>query len=34
VRFDATRLASGVYYYRLVINDGEFQQVKKMMLLK
>ncbi len=34
VDFDATRLASGVYYYRLVVNDGQFQQVKKMMLIK
>ena len=34
VTFDAARLASGVYYYRMVINDGQFQQVKKMMLLK
>jgi hypothetical protein len=34
VNFDATRLASGVYYYRLVVNDGQFVQVKKMMLLK
>ncbi len=34
VVFDAARLASGVYYYRLVINDGQFQQVKKMMLIK
>jgi hypothetical protein len=34
VTFDASRLASGVYYYRIVINDGQFQQVKKMMLLK
>lgn len=34
VTFDASRLASGVYYYRLMVNDGQFQQVKKMMLLK
>ncbi len=34
VSFDGSRLASGVYYYRLTVNDGEFQQVKKMMLLK
>ena len=34
VNFDAARYASGVYYYRLVVNDGQFQQVKKMMLLK
>jgi hypothetical protein len=34
VEFDASSLASGVYYYRLIVNDGQFQQVKKMMLLK
>ncbi len=34
VEFDASHLASGIYYYRLVVNDGQFQQVKKMMLLK
>jgi Secretion system C-terminal sorting domain len=34
VEFDASTLASGVYYYRLVVNDGEFTQVKKMMLIK
>jgi hypothetical protein len=34
VEFDANRLATGVYYYRLLVNDGEFQQVKKMMLMK
>jgi hypothetical protein len=34
LEFDAQRLATGVYYYRLVVNDGEFQQVKKMMLMK
>ncbi len=34
VVFDASSLASGVYYYRLIVNDGEMQQVKKMMLLK
>jgi hypothetical protein len=31
---DASRLASGVYYYRLIVNDGQFQEVKKMMLMK
>ena len=34
VVFDASSLASGVYYYRLIVNDGEMHQVKKMMLLK
>ena len=34
VVFDASHLASGVYYYRLMVNDGQFQQVKKMMLIK
>jgi hypothetical protein len=34
VDFDAASLSTGVYYYRLVVNDGEFQQVKKMMLMK
>ena len=34
VSFDATQLASGVYYYRMIVNDGQFQQVKKMMLIK
>lgn len=34
VEFDATGLATGVYYYRIVVNDGQFQQVKKMLLVK
>ena len=34
VDFDGSRLASGVYFYRLTVNDGVFQQVKKMMLIK
>jgi hypothetical protein len=34
VEFDASTLASGVYYYRLIVNDGQFTQVKKMMLMK
>ncbi len=32
VQFDATRLASGTYFYRLT--SGDFTQIKKMMLLK
>ena len=34
VEFNASSLASGVYFYQLLVNDGEFRQVKKMMLLK
>ncbi|MBI1803688.1 MAG: T9SS type A sorting domain-containing protein [Ignavibacteriae bacterium] len=34
VDFDASALSSGVYYYRLILNDGEFTAVRKMMLLK
>jgi len=32
--FDASMFSSGVYYYRLTANDGQLQQVKKMMLVK
>ncbi len=32
--FDARTLASGVYFYRVVVNGGEFQSIKKMVLLK
>jgi hypothetical protein len=34
VKFDASGFASGVYFYRLVANGGEFQTVKKMVLVK
>jgi len=34
VEFNASNFASGVYFYQLIVNDGEFNQVKKMMLLK
>src|ERR1041385_1962916 len=34
IEFNAQNLGSGVYFYRVVVNDGQFQQVKKMMLLK
>jgi hypothetical protein len=32
VTFDASRLATGVYFYR--ISSGNFVQVKKMLLIK
>ena len=32
--FDATGLASGVYYYKISVNEGQFQKVMKMMLVK
>ncbi|HYQ86320.1 MAG TPA: T9SS type A sorting domain-containing protein [Bacteroidota bacterium] len=32
--FDASGFASGVYFYRLFANQGQFQQVRKMVLLK
>jgi hypothetical protein len=34
VEFNASNFSSGVYFYQLIVNDGEFNQVKKMMLLK
>ncbi|MEK7263045.1 MAG: T9SS type A sorting domain-containing protein, partial [Bacteroidota bacterium] len=34
VLFDASMYATGVYFYRLSINNDEFTQVKKFMLLK
>jgi len=37
VTFYATKLASGVYYYRLIFNEGkpdQFQRVMKMSLVK
>jgi len=34
IAFDATKLSSGVYFYRLSLNNGEFTSMKKMMLLK
>ncbi len=34
VQFDANGLTSGVYFYRISVNNGEFTQVKKLMLMK
>jgi hypothetical protein len=34
VTFDAAQFSSGVYYYRMIVNDGQFQQIKKMVLVK
>ena len=32
--FDAGALSTGVYFYRIIINDGERQMMKKMLLIK
>jgi len=34
ISFDGGGLSSGIYFYRVLINGGERQLVKKMMLLK
>ena len=34
VMFDAAEFASGIYFYRLVVNEGQYQKVLKMMVLK
>jgi hypothetical protein len=34
VQFDANGLTSGVYFYRLNVNNGEFMQTKKLLLMK
>jgi len=34
LEFNAGNLASGIYFYRVVVNDGRFQEVKKMVLMK
>lgn len=32
--FDASDLASGIYFYRIVVNEGQYHQLKKMILLR
>ncbi len=34
VSFDATNLSSGIYFYRVSLNGGEFSAMKKMVLMK
>jgi len=34
VQFDANGLTSGVYFYRLNVNNGEFMQTRKLLLMK
>jgi hypothetical protein len=34
VELDGANLATGVYYYRIVVNDGQFQDLRKMVLMK
>jgi len=34
ISFDASALNAGVYFYRITVNDGSFQQVRKMVLVK
>ena len=34
ITFQADGFASGVYFYRLIVNNGSYQQTKKMLLLK
>jgi len=34
VELDGAKLATGIYYYRIAVNDGQFQEVKKMVLMK
>jgi hypothetical protein len=32
--FNANEFSSGVYLYRIIVNGGQYQQIKKMMLMK
>jgi len=32
--FNAGDFASGIYFYRIIVNDGQYQQIKKMVLMK
>jgi hypothetical protein len=34
VELDASSLASGVYFYRIDVNDGQFKDLQKMVLMK
>ena len=34
VELDGAKLATGVYYYQINVNDGQFQSVQKMILMK
>ena len=34
IEFNAEKFSSGVYFYRINVNNGEFTQVKKLMLMK
>jgi len=34
IDFDATKLSSGVYFYRIDVNDGQFKDIHKMVLMK
>jgi hypothetical protein len=34
VELDGAKLSTGVYYYQIVVNDGQFQDVQKMVLMK
>jgi hypothetical protein len=32
--FNAAEFSSGIYFYRIIVNDGQYQQIKKMVLMK